>query len=107
VNRDGKRSPSRAADYVTERPKEPDRRAAYRDRAEGLGTNYFSQGSSPMTLKGSLLPVVLTAACLLGGCGGGSSSPAPVVTPPAPKPTAVTGIVTPAQVSVVTAKNAG
>ncbi len=50
---------------------------------------------------------VLAAGCLLGACGGGSSSPAPAVTPPAPKPTAVTGIVTPTQVSVVTAKNAG
>jgi hypothetical protein len=60
-----------------------------------------------MTRKISSPLAVLAVGCLLGGCGGGSSAPAPVVTPPAPKPTAVTGIVTPTQVSVVTAKNAG
>lgn len=61
-----------------------------------------------MSLKFAGSFVALTAASLLTACGGGSTtSSAPVVTPPAPKPTAVTGIVTPTQVSVVTAKNAG
>jgi len=49
--------------------------------------------------------LALLAAGTLSGCGGGSQSAAtPVaVTPPPPPPAAVTGVVTPKSVSVVTA----
>jgi hypothetical protein len=46
--------------------------------------------------------LALVAAGALAGCGGGSAS-APVAVAPPPPPAAITGVVTPKSVSVVTA----
>ncbi len=60
-----------------------------------------------MTLTKTTVLALAAGLCLtvLAGCGGGSAATAST-TPPPPPPAPVTGIATPTQVSVVTAKNA-